>query len=161
MVKRALLSGWSGGRKTTSWLKLWRSTRRRGLFCTRAAKAGRWPVRHGLEHFQKNCSPAVGENERAVFWSFGFVSAQLSLFAKGMADELRLSRQAERTVDPSPCPSPRWAGRGGICAASGAVSAPSPKADDRHHSPKVEAGPVIKNPRSAWLQFFFERTNQN
>jgi hypothetical protein len=32
--------------------------------------------------------------------------------------------------------------------------APSPKADDRHHSPK------LKNPRSAWPQFFFKRSSQ-
>jgi hypothetical protein len=31
-------------------------------------------------------------------------------------------------------------------------------ADDRHHSPKVQAGLAIKNPRSAWLQFFFKRS---
>jgi hypothetical protein len=31
--------------------------------------------------------------------------------------------------------------------------APSPKADDRHHSPKT------KNPRSEWPQFFFNRSS--
>jgi hypothetical protein len=28
--------------------------------------------------------------------------------------------------------------------------------DDRYHSPKVQAGLAIKNPRSAWRQFFFK-----
>ena len=33
------------------------------------------------EHFQKNCSHAAGEPERAVFLGCGFVSAQLQGFA--------------------------------------------------------------------------------
>jgi len=36
---------------------------------------------NNLKHFQKNCSHAVGESKRAVFWSFGFVSAQLQDFS--------------------------------------------------------------------------------
>jgi hypothetical protein len=36
--------------------------------------------------------------------------------------------------------------------------APSPKADDRHRPPKVQAGLAFKNPRSERLQFFFNRS---
>jgi hypothetical protein len=38
--------------------------------------------------------------------------------------------------------------------------ASSPKADDRHRSPKVQAGHAIKNLRSARLQFFFKRSRR-
>ena len=43
---------------------------------------------HFLEHFQKNCSPAVREGEKAVFWGSGFVSAQF----KGLSN-LRLRQR--------------------------------------------------------------------
>jgi hypothetical protein len=44
-----------------------------------------------LEHFQKNCSHVVEESEEAVFWGFGFVSAQLSRLV-GTNLRLRQSR---------------------------------------------------------------------
>jgi hypothetical protein len=45
-----------------------------------------------LEHFQKNCSHAVGGGEEAVFWGSGFVSAQLQGFSN-----LRLRQSLART----------------------------------------------------------------
>jgi hypothetical protein len=52
----------------------------------------RAPIGLGLEHFQKNCSHAVGENGKAVFLGFGFVSAQ----SQGLAN-LLLRRSLAKT----------------------------------------------------------------
>jgi hypothetical protein len=49
-------------------------------------------IRLAIEHFQKNCSHAIGKSEGAIFLSFGFVSAQLQGFSN-----LRLRQSLAKT----------------------------------------------------------------